>query len=177
MADALELGRQLRTGTPDKNRLCATFAARYGLLGLNAEKGEAATEDPNVPPCYRPLNSREYGEDILIFQRSFMMLQQHFLTVQGELVPTPNPRVMDLSGFLNYRLTSGPNPQLVWEVRSLESVIRFAYASMISAESVPLKICKNCGKVYYNTHAKSEFCGTKCRNYYNVKVFREKSNK
>ena len=70
------------------------------------------------------------------------MLYQHFLTVQGELVPTPNPRIMDLSGFLSYRLTSGPNPQLVWEVRSLESVIRFAYASMISAESIPLKVCK-----------------------------------
>ena len=95
--------------------------------------------------------------------------------MQGELVPTPNPKVMDLSGLLSYRLTSGPNPQLVWEVRSLESVIRFAYASMISAESIPLKVCKNCGKVYYNTHAKSEFCGTKCRNYYNVKVFREKA--
>ena len=61
VADALELGRQLHMGAPDKNRLCAAFAARYGLLGLNAEKGEGATEDPNVPPCYRPLNSLEYG--------------------------------------------------------------------------------------------------------------------
>ena len=34
LADALELGRQLRIGTPDKNRLCAAFAARHGLLGL-----------------------------------------------------------------------------------------------------------------------------------------------
>ena len=33
VADALELGRQLRMGTPDKNRLCAAFAARHGLLG------------------------------------------------------------------------------------------------------------------------------------------------
>ena len=167
-------GPLVADAAPDKNRLCAAFAARYGLLGLNAEKVEGATEDPNVPPCYRPLNSWEYGEDVSFFQSNFVMLYQHFLTVQGELVPTPNPRVMDLSGFLSYRLTSGPNPQLVWEVRSLESVIRFAYASMISAESIPLKVCKNCGKVYYNTHAKSEFCGTKCRNYYNVKVFREK---
>lgn len=115
VADALELGRQLHMGAPDKNRLCAAFAARYGLLGLNAEKGEGATEDPNVPPCYRPLNSWEYGEDVSFFQSNFVMLYQHFLTVQGELVPTPNPRVMDLSGFLSYRLTSGPNPQLVWE--------------------------------------------------------------
>ena len=75
---------------------------------------------------------------ITAFQSSFVMLYQHFLTVQGELVPIPHPKVMDLSGFLSYRLTSGPNPQLVREVCSLGSVIRFAYASMISAKSVPL---------------------------------------
>ncbi len=50
VADALELGRQLHMGAPDKNRLCAAFAVRYGLLGLNAEKGEEATDDPNGPP-------------------------------------------------------------------------------------------------------------------------------
>lgn len=174
VADALELGRQLHMGAPDKNRLCAAFAARYGLLGLNAEKGEGATEDPNVPPCYRPLNSWEYGEDVSFFQSNFVMLYQHFLTVQGELVPTPNPRVMDLSGFLSYRLTSGPNPQLVWEGPQfgIRDPICLCFHDL--AESIPLKVCKNCGKVYYNTHAKSEFCGTKCRNYYNVKVFREK---
>ena len=31
VADALELGRQLRMGTPDKNRLCAAFAAVTGF--------------------------------------------------------------------------------------------------------------------------------------------------
>lgn len=38
VADALELGRQLCMGAPDKNRLCADFAARHGLLGLEAEQ-------------------------------------------------------------------------------------------------------------------------------------------
>ncbi len=83
VADALELGQQLHMGAPDKNRLCAAFAARYGLLGLNAEKGEGATEDPNVPPCYRPLNSWEYGEDVSFFQSSFVMLYQHLSCVSG----------------------------------------------------------------------------------------------
>ena len=46
--------------------------------------------------------------------------------------------------------------------------------SNCGAFKAPHKVCKNCGKVYYNPHAKSEFCGTKCRNYYNVKAFREK---
>ena len=80
--------------------------------------------------------------------------------------------MMDLSGLLNYRLTSGRASQLVWEMRSMKSVIQLAYATLVSGSAIPLKKCKNCGKVYYNSHAKSEFCGVKCRNYYNVKLFR-----
>mgnify|MGYP000570989129 CR=1 FL=1 len=177
VADGSGTGAAAAHGSTGQKPPVCRFCGPLWALGPECrEGGRGYGKTPNVPPCYRPLNSWEYGEDVSFFQSSFVMLYQHFLTVQGELVPTPNPKVMDLSGLLSYRLTSGPNPQLVWEVRSLESVIRFAYASMISAESIPLKVCKNCGKVYYNTHAKSEFCGTKCRNYYNVKVFREKES-
>lgn len=171
VSDALELGRQLLTGAAEKERLCAAFAARYGLLGLDAERNPAALDDPAVPPCYRLLNSHDYGEDLGLFQLSFMCLYQHYLTTRGK--PTAVP--LDLSGFLGYRLTSGRTPQLTWDVRSMESVIRFSYAAIVTSPGTPLKVCKNCGKVYYNTHAKSEFCGVRCRNYYNVKVFRDKA--
>ena len=43
----------------------------------------------------------------------------------------------------------GRMPQLVWDVRSMESVLRFAYAAMVTSPGIPLKVCKNCGKVYY----------------------------
>lgn len=175
VSDALELGRQLLSGAAEKERLCAAFAARYGLLGLDAERNPGVSEDPAVPPCFRPLNSHGYGEDLGLFQTSFMSLYQHYLTTRGELAVTPNPRVVDLSGFLGYRLTGGRTPQLTWDVRSMESVLRFSYAAMVTNSGSPLKVCKNCGKVYYNTHAKSEFCGPRCRNYYNVKVFRERN--
>ncbi len=173
VADALELGRQLCLGAPDKNRLCAAFAARHGLLGLEADSDTFST-DPAAPPSLRPLNSREYGEDLGWFQESFVKLYQHFLSVRGELTATPNQKVLDLSGELKYRLTGGQSPQLVWQVESMKAVLHFTYAALITSDKPTLKVCKNCGKVYYNTHAKSEFCGTKCRNYYNVKVFRER---
>lgn len=172
VADALELGRQLLIGTPEGERLCAAFAARHGLLGLGAEKDPPSTSDPVAPPCYRPLNSREYGEDIGLFQVFFMELYQHFLTTKGEVTMEANPAVLDISGLLSYRLTSGQTPQLVWQVKSMESVIRLSYAAMVTGDKPGLRVCKNCGKVYYNSHAKSEFCGARCRNYYNVKVFR-----
>ncbi|MEI3141102.1 MAG: hypothetical protein V8S34_05820 [Lawsonibacter sp.] len=31
----------------------------------------------------------------------------------------------------------------------MESVLRFAYAAMVTSPGIPLKVCKNCGKVYY----------------------------
>ena len=174
VADALELGRQLFLGAPEKGRLCAVFAARHGLLGLEAEKDTPFDDRPEMPPFCKPLNSREYGEDIGLFQTSFMELYQHFLSTRGELAATPNPQVMDVSGLIGYRLTSGQTPQLVWEVRSMQSVLRLAYAAMVTSEKSGLRVCKNCGKVYYNSHAKSEFCGARCRNYFNVRVFRER---
>lgn len=176
VADALELGRRLHEGTPEGNSQCAVFAARHGLLGLNAEVDTTFSEEPDLPPCFRPLNSRDYGEDLGLFQANFLQLYQHFETTRGELpVSQKYSKVMDLSGLLNYRLTSGQTPQLVWEMRSMKSVIQLAYAALVSGPAITLKKCKNCGKVYYNCHAKSEFCEAKCRNYYNVKVFRGKS--
>ena len=43
----------------------------------------------------------------------------------------------------------GRMPQLVWDVRSMEFVLRFAYAAMVTSPGIPLKVCKNYGKVYY----------------------------
>lgn len=174
VADALELGRQIMNGAPEQECLCAAFAARYGLLGLEAEHGTEYGDDPRLPPCYRPLNSWEYGEDVELFKGCFMQLYQHFTTVRGELEAGPIPAVLDVSGLLSYRLTSGWTPQLVWQARSMQSVLKLSYAAMVTGEKPGLRICKNCGKVYYNGHAKSEFCGTKCRNYYNVKLFRNR---
>lgn len=74
VAEALELGRKLWMAGTDKTRLCADFAARNGLLGLEAEKGAYYADDPELPLFCRPLNSREYGEDINFFQEEFMIL-------------------------------------------------------------------------------------------------------
>ena len=121
-----------------------------------------------------PLNTQKYGDDLRQFQMTFIALYQHFCTVRGEEYPAAESKFLDLSGVLNYRLTCGQTPQLIWQTKTLKEVLYLFYAALITDEKPTLKVCKNCGKVYYNPHAKSEFCGTKCRNYYNVKVFRNK---
>lgn len=175
VADALELGRQLRMGTPDKNRLCAAFAARHGLLGLAGVNASIWQGLAGGGPLSAALDSRQYGEPVDELNREFQKLYYHFLYTREDVPPPEAPAVLlDLDGALHYRLTGGLVPQLVWEAHSMYEVLRLSYAMLMTQEKPTLKVCKNCGKVYYNTHAKSEFCGTKCRNYYNVKVFREK---
>lgn len=170
VADALELGRQLSMEDMDKDRLCADFAARYGLLGPDVELGQAIGEGPDTPPPFRPVGTAEYGEDVDSFQKEFKWLYQHFLHANGgEEAP-----VGELTGLLPYRLTAGRTPQLIWEIKSLESVLRLTYAALITAPNKTLKTCKNCGRVYHNPRTKSKFCSARCRNAYNVKAFREK---
>ncbi|MBQ3076493.1 MAG: hypothetical protein IJC43_01420, partial [Clostridia bacterium] len=154
VADALELGRGLRMRPGEQDGLCLEFAARYGLLGLRAEAAPHALNDPSAAPSFRPLNLREYGEDLSGFAGVFTFLYQHFLTTRGEFSLPGNPSLLDLRGLLHYRLTVGEQPRLIWEVRSLEALLRFAYAEMVSREQVPLKVCKNCGRVYFNERAR-----------------------
>lgn len=170
VADALELGRQLNMEGADQDCLCADFAARYGLLGPDVELGQAIGEGPDTPPPFRPVGTAEYGEDMELFQKEFKRLYQHLLHANGgEKAPAG-----ELIGLLPYRLTAGRTPQLIWEIKSLESLLRLTYAALITAPNKTLKTCKNCGRVYYNSRAKSKFCSTRCRNVYNVRAFREK---
>ena len=171
VADALELGRQLRMGAPDKNRLCAAFAARHGLLGL----ARVDADKPEGGLWWARVARRQYGEPVNELNKEFQKMYYHFLFTREDVPPPEPPSVpLDLEGTLHYRLTGGLVPQLIWEAHSMYEVLGLSYAMLITQEKPTLKVCKNCGKVYYNTHAKSEFCGTKCRNYYNVKVFRER---
>ncbi|MEA4921702.1 MAG: hypothetical protein VB078_12405 [Clostridiaceae bacterium] len=172
VADALELGRQITENSDDADRACAAFAARHGLLGLDGGKDAGPFSSGSVAPCYRPVNEKEYGEELERFKAALQALYRHFISTRDGAVAFDT--IPAITGSLNYKLTSGQTPQLVWEMDSLSSVLRLAYAAVVSDPGAPLKVCKNCGKVYYNPHTKSEFCGTKCRNYYNVKAFRAK---
>ena len=175
VADALDLGRQLAANTQEADSLCASFAAHYGVLGLDYTGDTyGAAQGYELPASMCPLNSQKYGDDLGQFQMTFIELYQHFCTVRGEEYPAAGSKFLDLSGVLNYRLTCGQTPQLIWQTETLKEVLYLFYAALITDGKPTLKVCKNCGKVYYNPHAKSEFCGTKCRNYYNVKAFREK---
>lgn len=75
---------------------------------------------------------------------------------------------------LRYQVTGGVQPRLQWIFPSLESVLDLALAQSLCAEEPVLRVCKNCGKIYYNPHVRSEFCSVRCRNQYNVRAWRSR---
>ncbi|MEG0691806.1 MAG: hypothetical protein RR444_01865, partial [Oscillospiraceae bacterium] len=162
------------------------FVRKHGLLGLHKsiESRVFPMKGGNISPARKEHSSREYGEELSHFTAEFQKLYLHFLSTRGEL-PTQLPKHLqaDLATLtaqpipsgLSYHLTATCPPQMVWQPDDLLDVLRLAYGLAITDATAPLKVCKNCGTVYYNPHPKSEFCSVKCRNYYNVKVFREKA--
>jgi len=177
VADAIGIGEQIcKNEIPVKQiqLLCTNFASRYGLLGQMV--GADLTKIYSTAPVYYALNCENYGEELSYFQGCLQKLYCHFMTIQGKWSGKPQNHDWGLYGTLHYRLTPGKTPQLVWGIDRMESVLWLTYASLVTEEKSGLKICKNCGKIYYNSHAKSEFCGPKCRNRYNVRAFREREN-
>lgn len=185
LTDALNLGKAVYQKSDDIEHICLAFVQKYGLLGLHKGSGNRVfpMKGGNISPARKEHSSQEYGEDLSHFTAEFQKLYLHFLSTRGEM-PTQLPKYLQadlatltaqpiLSG-LSYRLTATHLPQMVWQPDDLIDVLRLAYGLAITDATAPLKVCKNCGTVYYNPHQKSEFCSVKCRNYFNVKVFREK---
>lgn len=185
LTDALNLGKAVYQKSDDIEYVCLAFVQKHGLLGLHKGSGNRVfpMKGGNISPARKEHSSQEYGEEFGHFTAEFQKLYLHFLSTRGEL-PTQLPKHLqaDLATLtaqpipsgLSYRLTATCPPQMVWQPDDLLDVLRLAYGLAITDAVAPLKVCKNCGTVYYNPHQKSEFCSVKCRNYFNVKVFREK---
>lgn len=183
VTDGLNLGK-LVYSDEDTAAACLGFARKYGLPGIaKPDERQGMFARGALSPMRKDPASREYGEELGHFCAVFLGLYLHFLSVRGELPQQQNDyhsrplaelTAHPIPAGMGYCLTAGAPPQLVWQPDSLQSILRLAYGLAITDPAQPLKVCKNCGTIYHNPHQKSEFCSVKCRNYYNVQVFRGK---
>ncbi len=183
LTDALNLGKTVYQKSDNTEQECLAFVQKHGLLGLHKNVGGRVLRGGGASPARKEHDSQEYGEELSHFTAEFQTLYLHFLSTRGELPVQLSKHVQTslaaltaqpIPSGLHYRLTATHPPQMVWQVDELLDVLHLAYGMTVTDTATPLKVCKNCGVVYYNTHQKSEFCGVKCRNYFNVKVFRGK---
>lgn len=67
-------------------------------------------------------------------------------------------------------------PKIKWDFHSLLQTIQLILSFALTDEAQPLRICKECSKVYYATDPRSQFCTHDCKNRYNVRKSRSKPN-
>lgn len=188
VVDALNLGKLVFEQKNNADEACLTFARKYGPLGVTPtikipllDTGRNADNTGRgAAPVYSGIFAKAYGEPLERYQDTLRTLYIHFLMIkeqtdklsQKEQKQLRKQELTPESCGMNYRLTFGTPPQLVWEPENLLAVLKLSYALAVSDPASPLKICKSCGEAYYNPNSRSEFCSVKCRNYYNVKAFR-----
>ena len=114
VADSLELGRKLTLDAPEKDSLCAAFAARYGLLGLEQGNDTTPSEEADLQLSSRILGSDEYGEDLEQFQNAFKTLYRHFDAAGKIGAERPRYVAKTLTGSLNFSLTGGAIHHFSW---------------------------------------------------------------
>lgn len=126
--------------------------------------------------------SRNYSEETEWIVKFFKEFYLHFSACKA-YDRTDNPALKSacadtVSGFMEYglgfRMSMEDKPTMVWDFNSLKQMIETVYAVLVSKTETPLRMCKHCGKAFYATHGRSEFCDTKCRNQYNVYKYRAK---
>lgn len=154
------------------------------FLGENSDSEQAVLADAlNKPEVYNALFSPYYSEPLTWCIAFFSLLYSHFeawFHQRGDYeIDTDIAETRKIAGEIGGRgiafaVDSVSRPNLEWEFGSLRTLIELEYSLACADKAAPLKLCKHCGKPFYNTNARSEFCSPRCRNQWNVYKSRRK---
>jgi len=67
-----------------------------------------------------------------------------------------------------YHVALLDKPTIVWEFHSLLLGIQMMFSFMLTDTAKPLRICRYCNRVFAAGHHNAVFCGSACKNKYNV---------
>jgi hypothetical protein len=136
------------------------------------------------PKIYDIVFSRGYAEKLDWATQYFKDLYLHFGAcyyidrVEGDGLFTEYSRRIAKMTFpgIGYHFYYKPGQALSldYDFPSLKSVIDTAYSFAVTADPVPLKLCKDCEKVFFVSNQRTEFCSVQCRNKHNTRKFRSK---
>lgn len=74
-----------------------------------------------------------------------------------------------------YHIELLDKPTLFWDFHSLLLGIQMMFSFMLVDDAKPLKLCKQCQRVFLSNRYNAEFCSPRCKNQYNVYKSRSKS--
>ena len=136
------------------------------------------------PKVFDTVFSRGYAEKLDWVTQYFKDLYMHFGACyyindceHSHLVTEYSKRIANKRfpgvGY-HFYYKAGQPLSLDYDFPSLKSVIDTAYSFAVTADPMPLKLCKDCEKVFFVSNQRTEFCTVQCRNKYNTRKYRAK---
>ena len=160
---------------------------------LFTASGVMATEDfedlffekgkPRITKSYKLddyIKSKNYSEPITwIAENIHELYEVLLLSVKYKTEPESVSFLLNdrLKTNIRYRLTVTDRIQMQYEFYSLNGVLNYTMANLLSADGSPLKICKHCHKAFISQNKRAEFCSERCRNQFNVYKSRAKAKR
>jgi hypothetical protein len=169
-----------------EERLRQFYENREKVLGelLFANKNDAkiSVTFRNAPEAKKREFERGYAEPYLWLRNQFRDWASLFCSAyfyydeQNETMRELHRRSIEAFGGVapHYTVVLEENkPQIKWDFHSLLQTIQIILSFALADESQPLRICKECSKVYYATDKRSQFCSHDCKNRYGVRNSRK----
>jgi hypothetical protein len=136
------------------------------------------------PKVYDIIFTRSYAEKLDWVTEYFKDLYMHFGAcyyidnAEHSHLVTEYAKRIEGKAFpgIGYRFyyKAGQPLSLDYDFPALKSVVDVAYSFAVTAEPCPLKLCKDCDRVFFVNNQRTEFCTVQCRNKYNTRKFRAK---
>jgi hypothetical protein len=134
----------------------------------------ARTKPKAIEMCYQKGYTESYDwlrtqftDWALMFAASF--LYYDLAATDPEMAELQRQAIAAFDGNVpSFHIELFDKPTLVWDFKSLMTVINVVLGIMLTDDARPLRSCKYCNRAFIATHPKAEFCGHKCKNKFNV---------
>jgi hypothetical protein len=177
-----EREERLRQFRENRQKALGDLGGGIDLLWENKDDSKVSVTFRNAPEAKRRTFERGYAEPYLWLRNQFRDWASLFCSAyfyydeQNETMRELHRRSIEAFGGVapHYTVVLEENkPQLKWDFHSLLQTIHIMLSFALADESQPLRICKECSKVYYATDTRSQFCSHECKNRYGVRSSRK----
>jgi hypothetical protein len=178
-----EREERLRQFRENRQKVLGDMGDGIDLLWVNKDDAKVNVAFRSSPEAKRRTFERGYAEPFLWIRNQFRDWASLFCSAyfyydeQNETMRELHRRSIEAFGGVapHYTVVLEENkPQIKWDFHSLLQTIQIILSFALADESQPLRLCKECSKVYYATDKRSQFCSPECKNCYGVRQSRKK---
>jgi hypothetical protein len=178
-----EREQRLRQFRENRQKVLGDLGDGIDLLWGDKDDAKINVTFRSSPEAKRRTFERGYAEPYLWIRNQFRDWASLFCSAyfyydeQNETMRELHRRSIEAFGGVapHYTVVLEENkPQIKWDFHSLLQTVQIILSFALADGAQPLRICKECSKVYCAADKRSQFCSPECKNRYGVRNSRRR---